>query len=157
MKLEQTKIHLMGLMSSVLTVLMLLIVSPTYVQAEATHCHSIGSGNYMIGDKNTLGNYCQYNNQTGRLSSETPYAHGVRHGTMRIYYKNGEKKQEIPYWNGKKNGTSIWWYKNGNYKSKLNFEDNKERGEYRTWYENGNPSACWIYPNVGKRYKCPGF
>lgn len=34
MKLEQRKIYLMGLLSSVLTVLMLMIVSPTYVQAE---------------------------------------------------------------------------------------------------------------------------
>ena len=154
MKPEQRKIHLMTLMSSVLTALMLVIISPTNVLA-ATHCHSIGSDSYMIGDKNTLGNYCQYNNKTGRLSTETPYAHGVKHGTMRIYYENGDKKQEIPYWNGKKNGTSISWYRNGNYKSKLNFEDGKQRGEYRTWYESGKPSACWFYPHHGKRYKCP--
>ena len=154
MKLEQRKIHLMILISSVFTALMLVIISSTYVQA-ATHCHSIGSGSYMIGDKNTLGNWCSYH-QNGRLSQEIPYAHGKRHGTAREYFDNGERRAEYTYWNGKKNGQKFVWYRNGHLRSKHYYQDDKLDGEARTYYEqDGRPSTCWFYPHDGKRYKCP--
>ncbi len=119
----------------------------------ATHCHSIGSGSYMIGNTQS-GNKCYYHSN-GRLRQEVPYAHGKRHGTLINYFDNGDKQSVIPYWNGEKNGKFISWWRNRNIKSTLDYEDGKQRGEYRTWYENGRPSACWTYHYDGSRSKCP--
>ena len=119
----------------------------------ATECRSIGpkGKGFMVGTKQS-GNWCMYH-RNGRLSQETPYAHGVKHGMSREYYDNGNRRRQIPYWNGKYHGKTIWWYRNGNSQSMVHHDNGVEHGEYRTWYENGRSSACFMY-TYGKRVKC---
>jgi hypothetical protein len=50
--------------------------------------------------------HCSYHNNNGRLQSETQYVDGVRHGSCREYFENGELRYAGDYWNGKREG--VW-------------------------------------------------
>lgn len=130
----------------------LLLGTSTFGQNGATHCHSIGSGSYMIGNTQ-LGTRCSYH-QNGRLSQETPYAHGVIHGTMRKYWDNGNKREEHPYWNGQRNGTKYAWRKDGIRLETINYVDGRKHGEARSFSNNGNLSRCSIYNHGSRTGSC---
>ena len=91
----------------------LLLGTSAFGQYGATECHSIGSGAYMIGDKQ-LGTQCTYF-QNGRLRSETQFAHGVKHGQQRLFYNTGDLSAKGDYWNGKKAGVWRMPYRPGTY------------------------------------------
>ena len=85
-------------------------------ESGATECHSIGSGSYMIGDKNTLGTVCTYYSN-GRLSSETQYAHNKKHGLQRLFYNTGDLSAKGDNFNGKKVGVWRYPYRPGTYEN----------------------------------------
>lgn len=82
----------------------------------ATECHSIGSGSYIIGDKNTLGTKCTYYSN-GRLKSETQYAHNQKHGLERWYYDTGDLSSAGDNFNGRKVGVWRMPYRPGTYQN----------------------------------------
>lgn len=59
--------------------------------------------------------------ESGQISSEVIYEHGVEHGLCRDYYENGRLAAEGEYWGG------------------------KEEGEWRFWDQDGNPERKAIY------------
>jgi antitoxin component YwqK of YwqJK toxin-antitoxin module len=89
------------------------------------------------------------------------YQDGVRHGTLQVFYTNGQCAFEIPYHNGKQNGKVVckdengflveerlvengitvmvrkWWQTSHRPKSEKWFRDGIQNGPVKLWFENG--------------------
>ena len=75
-----------------------------------------GENSYRI-NKGQHSLKCTYYGSYGnyRLSTETQYVNGVRHGLYRSYYNTGDLSAKGDYWNGKKAGVWRMPYRPGTY------------------------------------------
>jgi antitoxin component YwqK of YwqJK toxin-antitoxin module len=71
------------------------------------------------------------------LRYEWYYKDGLKDGTSRGWYPNGQLKHICTWYYGKLNGLSTAWHSNGQKDWEVIFKDGKEDGLYIEWYENG--------------------
>lgn len=90
--------------------------------------------------------------EDGRVVSEAQYRHGIKDGTTRVWYNNGQLKYEANYKMGAANGLRKEWYEDG----KLKAERLREVGisvREREWDRNGNLTREYDIDPAGDQYR----
>jgi antitoxin component YwqK of YwqJK toxin-antitoxin module len=64
----------------------------------------------------------------------------ILHGTVTLFYPNGQKKTELNYINGLTHGPRASWYQSGQPWILGQYVDGREHGTWTVWYENGRKS-----------------
>ena len=68
---------------------------------------------------------------------ESKYLKGLRHGTHKEWWENGNKKLQGRYKSGHKNGRWVGYFENGKIKSETNYKNGIEDGLDTRWHKNG--------------------
>lgn len=114
---------------------------------------AISQNDQTINQKDANGNphgfWIVYEN--GIKVEEGEYIHGLKTGTWKAYYSNGNIKSIITYQNGKPDGYACFYYENGKKSEEGIWKENKWVGDYKYYYQNGNPAYEWKYSENGKR------
>ncbi|OGN56669.1 MAG: hypothetical protein A3D96_06005 [Chlamydiae bacterium RIFCSPHIGHO2_12_FULL_44_59] len=85
--------------------------------------------------------------ENGQKVVETPYVHGMKEGTAKIFGGTATILTTIDFYGDKRNGMTIEYYPNGAlYRETYYFEDRKE-GEERSYHKNGNLASVFPYEN----------
>ena len=84
-------------------------------------------------------------NVTGKIQGKI--SKGLKNGTWKIYYQNGQLSYKVIYKYGKKEGKYLRFWRNGKAMAKGNYKNDKQEGEYLSYYKNGQLWAKDIYKN----------
>lgn len=89
---------------------------------------------------------------SGIKESEIELKDGKKHGKVKYYYNNGEKKLVEHYKNGKLNGRSIKYYRSGKYSYEASWKDDLPHGKWIYYDQNGKKTSEQEFKN-GKLIK----
>ncbi|MFT5171501.1 MAG: hypothetical protein ACI9BD_001278 [Candidatus Marinamargulisbacteria bacterium] len=91
---------------------------------------------------------------TGTLRSKhlgfyklTAYKNGIRHGKVRAFFENGNRKMSGQHANGKKTGRFRTWWANGQLQKKVQFRRGTYDGKHLSWYASGKPFEILNFRN----------
>ncbi|MBN2522901.1 MAG: toxin-antitoxin system YwqK family antitoxin [Bacteroidales bacterium] len=93
-------------------------------------------GTYFQEKKDSTWNYFSF--YTGTLTSTEVYNKGVKHGTEKQYYPNGQVSEEIDWVNNAKHGIWNQYFDDGTLKLKTSYSYNQLNGPYTLYWPNGN-------------------
>lgn len=102
---------------------------------------------YKLGKRDGLWELYAEDGET-RIAEE-PYTDGVRNGTSKSWFKNGNPLREITFVDGVVNGVALEWAEDGSKRGEVPFRDGKRHGVAKQWtadgreitqtYEDGKP------------------
>ncbi len=105
-----------------------------------------GDLNLKDGDLDGLQKYYQ----NGKITEESMYVSGKKHGKTVYYYQNGNKSAERTYENGELHGPSIYYYPNGGIRCSYTYKNGELDGVQRCFFPGGATRWELAYTN-GKR------
>jgi len=92
-----------------------------------------------------------------QLSSSRTYKEGVKVGSHKGWWENGNFKFDYLYNNkGEYSGKIMEWYPNGKLYKEFTYEKGKEEGSQKMWKLNGNIKANYVVIN-GERFGLIGL
>jgi antitoxin component YwqK of YwqJK toxin-antitoxin module len=74
----------------------------------------------------------------GAKTEETNYEQGVRHGSMKLWFPNGQLALEETYEKGKKVGRGATYYENGKVANEAQWVDDGIEGSLKRYYDDGS-------------------
>ena len=87
--------------------------------------------------------------ENGDTSNIAQYRNGIKEGTTKKWWENGNLKFEGHYHLGNYHGVVAEWYENGQPYTLFNYDNGKESGKQQAWKPNGNIKAN--YEVIGDR------
>ena len=117
----------------------------------------LGSMDYEIGDDLRL----EYNGEPftgeavetagGMVIAQAFYVDGIRHGTIKQWWANGNLRSDGEVFHGTPKGVHKKWHFNGQLAQETEFSEEGEILSRRSWDELGNPVPPRRRPNVSGR------
>ncbi|ANW95285.1 hypothetical protein AXE80_02830 [Wenyingzhuangia fucanilytica] len=89
---------------------------------------------YQAGLKNGT---CKRWYDNGNINYETQYIKGRKQGLTKIWYKNGQLQSESTYYKGVLHGKEQVWYPTGELQKERNLVYGQEQGMQKAWRKNG--------------------
>ncbi|NCT16987.1 MAG: hypothetical protein COZ75_08225 [Flavobacteriaceae bacterium CG_4_8_14_3_um_filter_34_10] len=113
-----------------------------------------------MNDKNRIGMWCYYQNNSDVLLLTEEYADGVLHGEKITYYENGKVTEKANYAHGKLQGETIFYDNNGTLIKRLNYVNGELHGIAKFYtstglimiegnYKNNKEYGVWKYYSEG--------
>lgn len=101
-------------------------------------------------DKRWLRHGVCYSMSSGRVTSQTNYVKGKRHGDELSFNRKSQVTRKTPYVNGKKHGTELAYHSNNQVSSEQEWQNGKKHGSYRYYSYDGSLNRKVSYKN-GKK------
>lgn len=79
------------------------------------------------------------------LAKFAPEGEDLRHGSIKLWYANGQAQQEGFYDHGKKTGVFTYWHENGQISTTGEYRDDQPVGDWVWYHDNGQKSAIGRY------------
>lgn len=113
-------------------------------------------------NENRQERYNQYNNgleegewrryhPNGVLMEQRFYSHGMKVGTMKTWWDNGQLQSLYRFVNGEYDGTCFEWSRGGVMTRKMHYKNGYEDGEQHQWYDDGSVRSNYIIQQ-GRRF-----
>jgi antitoxin component YwqK of YwqJK toxin-antitoxin module len=80
-----------------------------------------------------------------QLATFTTQGKDERHGTLTIWYENGQKQRQGDYQYDLPIGKYVWWYSNGQKALEGTYKNGKQQGIWTWWHNNGQKATEGMY------------
>lgn len=90
----------------------------------------------------------EVNPETGKVMVETRLVNGLKNGTEKLYYENGQLESATPYKNDTIDGIQYAYHENGKLKSEGRYQMGVLKGNQKEYHENGKLSSSINYENI---------
>mmetsp|Transcript_9368 Transcript_9368/g.10365 ORF Transcript_9368/g.10365 Transcript_9368/m.10365 type:complete len:217 (-) Transcript_9368:28-678(-) len=94
---------------------------------------------------------CKYWYRNGLIRTECSYVNGRPEAVYKLLALSGQQKSQSNYVNGKQEGEYKKWHRNGILAEQCHYVNNKQEGEFKSWYDNGR-KAIHCYFVDGKKH-----
>ena len=112
--------------------------SAFYFEDNGPYYHEVTPGLFVLTSdhwykltQGRLSLICSYFKSNGRLYVESQYADGLRHGTYREYYDDGQLRHAGDYWNDKREGIWLSYWSTGEKESEVSYSEGIPADGYR--------------------------
>jgi len=78
-----------------------------------------------------------FDSKDKKVSKESSYFTGTKHGRQMEFFDNGKIKSVVNYQNDKEHGLAKYYYTNGKVKSECRYKEGKKMGQEKTFDEDG--------------------
>ncbi|MCX6283274.1 MAG: toxin-antitoxin system YwqK family antitoxin [Bacteroidetes bacterium] len=103
----------------------------------------IAEGKYWNEKKDSIWKY--YSDYDGVLLSEENYSSGLRNGTSKTFYPNGNIAEQVHYSEGRKEGEWIQYFEDGKLKFKGSYSNDEKDGPFTAYYPGGKINFSGAY------------
>lgn len=115
---------------------------PIRVKFFATSGKPFAEGYYRDKQRDSIWNYYSEN---GNLRYQESYSKGVRNGSFKQFYPNGQLMETAIWVNGRLNGKLIQYFSNGLNRSVMNYSMGVINGDTKVYYPNGKIRISGFY------------
>jgi antitoxin component YwqK of YwqJK toxin-antitoxin module len=105
----------------------------------------IGEGKYVNEKKDSVWKF--YGGEENKLISEETYTLGVKNGSAKVYYPNGQLSEDKTWKNGKLEGPCKKYFESGTMKYSGQYVADKLEGKVTYFHPNGKTDAQGMYKN----------